>query len=108
MANPYEMKRNIDLGLTQDIAPFVPSSDIKVSETIPDAKEEEPTLEELEETGKRIDEQYEYQTWLKENKKVLSDNKYILYRLPLTHDQRENVYQSLLKDAKNNKSNVNI
>ena len=59
---------------------------------------EEPTLEELEETGKQIDEQRKYQDWLKENKAKLSDNRYILYRLPLSHDQREKVFQNLMKE----------
>lgn len=55
------------------------------------------------ELGKQMDEYREYANWLKENKEILQDPKYILYRLPLTHQQRENVYQNLVKEAKEKK-----
>lgn len=55
---------------------------------------------EQEELGKQIDEHRKYANWLKEHKEKLKDPKYILYRLPLTHEQRENVYQNLVKEAK--------
>ena len=58
---------------------------------------------EQEELGKQIDEHRQYANWLKENKEILQDPKYILYRLPLTHQQRENVYQNLVKEAKEKK-----
>lgn len=58
---------------------------------------------EQEELGKQIDEYREYANWLKKHKEKLKDPKYILYRLPLTHEQRENVYQNLVKEAKEKK-----
>jgi len=58
---------------------------------------------EQEELGKQIDEHREYAKWLKEHKEKLKDPKYILYRLPLTHEQRENIYQNLVKEAKKKK-----
>ncbi len=58
---------------------------------------------EQQELGKQMDEQREYANWLKENKELLQDPKYILYRLPLTHEQRENVYQNLLNEPKEKK-----
>ena len=59
--------------------------------------------EEQEKLGKFIDKQREYSEWLKENKEKLTGNKYILYRLPLTHEQREKVYNNLVKEAKEKK-----
>ncbi len=56
------------------------------------------------ELGKQMDEYREYANWLKENKELLQDPKYILYRLPLTHEQREKVYQNLVKEAKEKKT----
>lgn len=52
-----------------------------------------------EKIGEEIDRNYQYQKWLKENKKVLNDPKYILYRLPLTHKQREKIWSNLMKEA---------
>lgn len=74
-------------------------------ETHPELMEHDTTTEDkeelkrLEEVGQEIDRQHKYQQWLKDNKEKLSDNKYILYRLPLSHEQREAVYQNLLKEA---------
>ena len=59
------------------------------------------------ELGKQMDEYREYANWLKENKELLQDPKYILYRLPLPHEQRENVYQNLVKEAKEKKTKEN-
>lgn len=63
-------------------------------------KYNEEEEEKQEKVGKEIDEHIKYQRWLKENKEILSNPKYILYRLPLTHEQREIVYNNLMKEAK--------
>lgn len=60
-------------------------------------EEEEKEQERL---GKEIDELRRHNQWLKDNKDKLSDPRYILYRLPLTHQQREALHNKLLEENK--------
>lgn len=73
--------------------------DEKKKELTEQEKKELKELEEYQEKiGKVMDEQKEYNNWLKEHKDKLQDPKYILYRLPLSHEQREQVFQNLMKE----------
>ena len=58
-------------------------------------------LEQLEEIGADIDKVRAHQKWLKEpevKKKMTSDMSLLLYRLPLTDTQRENIYNAMKKE----------
>lgn len=61
-------------------------------------------LEQLEELGADIDKVRAHQEWLKEpeiKKKMTSDMSLLLYRLPLTDTQRENIYNAMKKEHPN-------
>lgn len=53
-----------------------------------------------EEQGRIIDEFRKHSEWLKEHKEKLKDPKYILYRLPLTHKQRDELFNKLMLEEK--------
>ena len=61
---------------------------------------EKKELEEKEQIGREIDELRRHNQWLKDNKEKLKDPKYILYRLPLTSEQRETIFNNLMKEEK--------
>lgn len=61
---------------------------------------EKKELEEKEQIGREIDELRRHNQWLKDNKEKLQDPKYILYRLPLTSEQREKLFNNLMKEEK--------
>jgi hypothetical protein len=70
-------------------------------------EDDDEQLQELEELGKEIDSVRKHQDWLREpnvKKKITSDPRYILYRLPLTDTQREAVYTAVMKE-RNDKEN---
>ena len=70
-------------------------------------EDDDEQLEKLEELGKEIDSVRKHQDWLKDpnvKKKITSDPRYILYRLPLTDTQREAVYKAVMKE-RNDKEN---
>jgi hypothetical protein len=58
-------------------------------------EEQEKKQQEL---GKQIDEYRQYNKWLKNNKHILQDDRFILYRLPLTPQQREKVFKQLWQE----------
>ena len=71
-------------------------------------KDDDEELEELEELGNQIDEVRKHQEWLRKpevKKKITSDPRYMLYRLPLSDSQREKVYKSIMKEYDANKEN---
>lgn len=62
--------------------------------------EPEPEVDPV--TVNLIEQLHRHNAWLKENKKTItSDNSLFLYRLPLTEQQREAVYNEIMKLQKN-------
>ena len=71
-------------------------------------KDDDEELEELEELGNQIDEVRKHQEWLRKpevKKKITSDPRYMLYRLPLSDSQREKVFNAIMKEYDANKEN---
>jgi hypothetical protein len=67
-------------------------------------EEDKKIIKEQEETGKEIDKLYEYEKFLRENKKhiPIDDYRNILYYLPCDDETRKKIYNDLL-EAENKK-----
>lgn len=67
-------------------------------------EEDKKIIKEQEETGKEIDKLYEYEKFLRENKKdiPIDDYRNILYYLPCDDETRQKIYNDLL-EAENKK-----
>ena len=74
-------------------------------------KDDEEHLKELEELGTHIDSIRKHQDWLRKpevKKKITSDPRYMLYRLPLSDAQREAVFKSIMEEHDSNKENESL
>ena len=71
-------------------------------------KDDDEELTQLEELGTQIDSIRKHQDWLRKpevKKKITSDPRYMLYRLPLSDSQREKVFNAIMKEYDANKEN---
>ena len=66
-------------------------------------KKDDEELEQLEQMGLEIDELVNNEKLVRKYKQQMQDDKYFLYRLPLTDEERETMYNAIMKEHNKNK-----
>ena len=66
-------------------------------------KKDDEELEQLEQMGLEIDELVNNEKLVRKYKQQMMDDKYFLYRLPLTDEERKTMYNAIMKEHNKNK-----